>query len=101
MRFYVIGDEDTVLGFRLVGVDGTVVTNQEETQNALEEATQIEDLGVIMIPERIASTVRAQVDRFIYKTTFPLIIEIPDRMGPMEDRGSIRDLIRTAVGVSV
>ena len=101
MRFYVIGDEDTVLGFRLVGVDGTVVSTRDETQRALEEAFQLEDLGIIMIPERIASSVREQVDRYIYKTTFPLIIEIPDRLGPMEGRGSIRDLIRSAVGVSV
>jgi hypothetical protein len=30
-----------------------------------------------------------------------LIIEIPDRLGPMEGRGSIRDLIRTAVGINM
>jgi V/A-type H+-transporting ATPase subunit F len=99
LRFFVIGDEDTVLGFRLAGIKGRVVKTPEESKAALEQAFQEEGLGVVIIPERIASPIRQHVDRFVYKTTFPLIIEIPDGQGPMEDRGSIRDLIRTAVGV--
>ena len=101
MRFYVIGDEDTVLGFKLTGVDGVVVQNSEEAREALEKAFQMEDLGVIIIPERIATGIRHIVDQYVYKTTFPLIIEIPDRLGPLPGRGSIRDLVRAAVGVSL
>jgi len=101
LKFYVIGDEETVLGFRLAGVLGEVVRTPEEAGQALEEAFQEENLGVIIIPERIASEIRHHVDRYMYKTTFPLIIEIPDRWGPMEDRGSVRDMIRTAVGIQV
>ena len=100
MKFYVIGDEDTVLGFRLAGVDGEIVRTAGETKEALERAFQMEDLGVIIIPERLAGAVRQQVDQYVYKTTFPLIIEIPDRFGPVEGRPEIRDLIRAAVGVS-
>lgn len=99
MKFFVIGDEDTVLGFRLAGIEGEVVQNPEEAGEALERAFLSEGLGVIIIPERVAATIRREVERFVYKTTFPLIIEIPDRLGPMEDRGSVRDLIRAAVGV--
>ena len=101
MKFYVIGDEDTVLGFKLAGVEGVVTENADDAREALEKAFQMEDLGVIIIPERIAAGMRQIVDRYVYKTTFPLIIEIPDRLGPLEDRGSIRDLVRAAVGVSL
>lgn len=101
MKFYIIGDEETVLGFKLAGVEGEVTRTEEETRQALERAFQMEDLGVIIIPERVAATVRKEVDRYLYKTTFPLIIEIPDRLGPMEGRGSVRDLVRAAVGVKL
>lgn len=101
MKFYVIGDPDTVLGFRLAGIDGEVIETPEEASDALERAFEKEDLGVIILPERIAEKIRSRVDQYLYKTTFPLIIEIPDRHGPLEDRGSIRDLIRSAVGVGI
>ncbi len=99
MKFYVIGDEETVLGFQLVGIEGKVVHTPEETRESLEDAFKKEGLGIIIITERTASTVRSLVDQYIYKTTFPLIIEIPDREGKMEGRGSVRDLIRAAVGI--
>lgn len=99
MKFYVIGDEDTVLGFQLAGVDGIVVSDALEAKQAVEEAFRREDLGVIIIPERIASKIQGLVNQYLYKTTFPLIIEIPDRLGPLEGRKSVRDLLRAAVGV--
>ncbi len=101
MKFFVIGDADTVLGFSLAGVDGEIVNSPEETSEALKRAFTQEDLGVIEITERAAQNVRQQVDQYIYKTTFPLIIEIPDREGPLPGRGSVRDLIRAAVGISL
>jgi len=99
MKFFIIGDPDTVLGFSLAGIDGQVVETPEETSAALKMAFQKEDLGVIAITERAANKIRREVDQYIYKTSFPLIIEIPDREGPVPGRGSIRDMIRTAVGI--
>ena len=101
MKFYVIGDEETVLGFRLAGVEGEVTRTEEEARQALERAFRMEDLGVVIIPERVAATIRHEVNQYLYKTTFPLIIEIPDRLGPLEGRGSVRDLVRAAVGVKL
>ncbi|MBN1894913.1 V-type ATP synthase subunit F [bacterium] len=99
MRFHVIGDEDTVLGFRLVGVEGEVAETPEEILFALKKAFQTDDVGIIIITERLAERVRADVEKYLYKTTFPLIIEIPDAQGPLEGRGTVRDMIRAAVGV--
>jgi vacuolar-type H+-ATPase subunit F/Vma7 len=41
------------------------------------------------------------MEKFIFGRTFPLIIEIPDRTGPMEGRVSIRQMVRSAVGINV
>lgn len=99
VKFFVIGDSDTVLGFNLAGIEGQVVETPEESSAALKEAFQKEDMGVIAITEHVAGQIRQEVEQYIYKTTFPLIIEIPDRHGPAPGRGSIRDMIRAAVGI--
>ena len=83
MKFFVIGDEDTVLGFSLAGIDGEAVNEAEEAKASLEKAFKMEGLGIIVITERVAEKIRSLVDQYIYKTTFPLIIEIPDRLGPV------------------
>jgi len=101
VKFFIIGDQETVLGFRMAGIEGIAVRTPEETSQALDGIFQREGIGVILIPERIAQPVRTQVDRYFYKTTFPLIIEIPDRFGPLPGRRDIRELIRAAVGVQI
>lgn len=101
MKFYVIGDKDTVLGFRLAGIPGEVTDSPESAKEALKTAFEKDDIGIIIIPERVAQTIRSEVDRYIYSTTFPLIIEIPDREGPLQDGASVREMIRAAVGIHI
>lgn len=101
MKFYVIGDSETVLGFHLAGVEGQIVHSPEEVQSALEKTFAQKDLGIVIIPERIAQLVRNLVDKHTYKGAFPLIIEIPDIKGPLEGRKTIQELVGRAVGVHV
>ncbi len=101
MKFYVIADENTVTGFRLVGLDGEVVETADEAREALTKAFESEETGIILITERVASSIRAEMEAFVFGYSFPLIIEIPDRQGVLADRVSIRQLVNSAVGVKV
>ena len=101
MQFYVIADEHTVTGFKLVGIDGEVVESADEAREALKKAFSSTEIGIIVLTEKIASSVREDVEEFVFGHSFPLIIEIPDRTGPMEERISIRQMVRSAVGVKV
>jgi V/A-type H+-transporting ATPase subunit F len=101
LKFYVIGDEDTVLGFRLAGVEGEIVRTADETIESLERAFGRNDLGIVIMPERIAQLVRRQVDSHVTRGAFPLIIEVPDIAGPMEGRKTVKEMIRAAVGVQL
>jgi V/A-type H+-transporting ATPase subunit F len=100
-QFYVIGDESTVAGFGLAGVEGQVVTTADEARAALKKAFATPDIGIIIIPEKLAEGMREDVEGYIFGRTFPLVVEIPDRTGPMEGRVSIRQMVRSAVGISV
>lgn len=99
MKFFVIGDEDTVLGFSLVGVEGVVVRDADAARQLLDRSIERQDIGIILITERIAALIRSEVDNYFYRTPYPLIIEIPDRLGPIETRISLKEAVQTAVGV--
>ena len=101
MRYFSIGDEDTVLGLNLAGVEGSVVRNSREAEDAFDRAIEDRDIGVIIISERIAELIRSRVDRFIFSEQFPLILEIPDRRGKLEGKLSLREMANKAIGISV
>ncbi len=101
MQFYVIADENTVTGFKLVGLDGEVVETADEAREALKKAFSSSEIGIVIITERIAASIHEEVEEFMFGHAFPLIIEIPDRQGPLEDRISIREMVNSAVGVKV
>ncbi len=101
MQYFVIGDEDTVLGFSLVGVSGKAVFSKEETEAALETGINNKNIGIIIITERIAEMVKDEIENYTYNLNFPLIIEIPDRTGVMENKASVSDIIKSAVGINI
>ncbi len=101
MKYFVIGDEDTVLGFGLVGVRGIMAANAQETEQALNKAMEDPETGIILISERLAELVRPLVDRFVFTRQFPLILEIPDAMGRIEGKPSLKELVNEAIGIKL
>lgn len=101
MKYYVIGDEDAVLGFGMVGVRGRRVRDAKEADRAFRDALADRDVGIILITERIAELIRAQVDRYVFSEDFPLIVEIPDWEGKLSSRPPIRDMVNAAIGIKL
>ena len=101
MRYYVIGDEDTVLGFGMVGVEGFAASNPQEARQAFEAAIGGREPGIVIITERIAELIRGEVDRYLFSEQFPLIVEIPDRLGPVEGKPDLRTMVNQAIGVNL
>ena len=101
MKYFIIGDEDAVLGFGMVGVSGTTVKNREEAEQAFRNALDDKDIGIVIITERIADLMREQVDQYIFTRQFPLILEIPDRQGRMEGKPGLREMVNSAIGIKL
>lgn len=101
MRYFIIGDEDAVLGFGLVGVAGAVAQSTAQAQEAFSEAMEQSDIGIIIITERVADLIRPKVDQFIFTRNFPLIVEIPDRRGPLAGKPGIREMVNQAIGIKL
>ena len=99
MRYFIIGDEDTVLGFGLVGVEGRVVGSREEAESAFKHTLQDHSIGIVLITERAAEYIREEVDSYLFSEQFPLIVEIPDRKGRLEGRPKLREMVNEAIGI--
>lgn len=101
MTYYVIGDQDTVLGFGLVGVNGVAVSDADEARAAFDRALQETEIGIVVITEGVAELIRSVVDRYMFTEDFPLIVEIPDRGGPDPNRPGMRSLVNQAIGINL
>ncbi|PKK85929.1 MAG: hypothetical protein CVT48_03295 [Thermoplasmata archaeon HGW-Thermoplasmata-1] len=100
MKIACLGDENTVTGMRLAGVVNSKVAGEGGCREAFMELTGDAGIGVIIITERLADTIRSDIDKWRHDHTFPVIIEIPDKGGPIPGRTDpIRDLIKRAVGI--
>jgi V/A-type H+-transporting ATPase subunit F len=99
--YYVIGDEDTVLGFRYGGVPGEVVSNTQEARQALARAVAQRRARILILTDLIAETIRDEVNAVRATTAWPLVVEIPGPAGPLPGKRTLLELIREAVGVRI
>jgi V/A-type H+-transporting ATPase subunit F len=103
MKIGVIGDSTTVLGFKLAGVKDAIET-QDPTKavEALRRLFKNQEMGLIIITERLADKLRDEIDKLTEGVVTPLIVEIPDKSGTIEKKvDPIKELVRRAVGVEI
>ncbi len=99
MEYFVIGDDDTVLGFSLVGVPGIACSTDGEVRAAWQKALEDKERAVIIITSDAADRIRETVDRYLFTMSFPLVVEIPSRKGGSST--DLRELVNEAIGVSI
>jgi V/A-type H+-transporting ATPase subunit F len=101
VKFYCIADEDTVRGLRLAGVAGQAVATAQEAAAALATAAADRELGILILTQNVAASIRASVDTHRLERAQPLIVEIPGPTGPLAGHKSLRQVVQAAVGISV
>ncbi len=111
MEYFVIGEREIVLGFMLVGVSGTAVSNREEALDAFLDVTgQSNKLNriaaasrpkVLILTEDVSDMLSHEVESHQMTGKAPLIVEIPGLNGHIEGRKTLTEAIREAVGIQV
>ena len=99
----IIGDIDTVSGFRLGGVKkAEVVNTSEEAIAAFDKFLEQDEISIIIITQLMANEIRPHINRKIGSDVLPMIIEIPDKDGSAEGSSDqINDLIKRVIGVEM
>lgn len=98
----VIGDKDSVLFFKALGMDVyPVLENEVEENRKIVDKLAREGYGIIFITEQIATTISETIDRYNNETT-PGIILIPSNQGSMGiGLARVRDNVERAVGMNI
>ena len=105
MEIAVIGDSDTVLGFSLAGIKKTFKiddSNTSEAKSALKNIKNFSNVAILIITEKVAELIRKELNEWQNeKGIYPVIMEIPDRTGPISDKDSLSELIKKAIGLDM
>ncbi|HOP99560.1 MAG TPA: V-type ATP synthase subunit F [Acetivibrio clariflavus] len=96
----VIGDKDSILGFKAVGMSVFPVTTPSEAQETLERIAE-EQYAVIYITEHIAKDIVKTIEKY-NERRFPAIIPIPGNQGALGiGMSSIKKSVERAVGADI
>lgn len=96
----VVGDKDSVLAFKALGVDVFTVTSGEEARKTVDTIAR-NRYGIIFITEQIAQLIPDTIARYD-KEIIPAVILIPSNQGTLDigmDR--INKNIEKAVGTNI
>lgn len=96
----VVGDKDSVLGFKALGIDAYPVFDGDEAKKMVDTLAR-KNYGIIFITEQLASLIPSTIERYNNKT-IPAIILIPSNQGTLNigmDR--ISDNVEKAVGINI
>ena len=101
MEFFVLGEEEIIIGFNLVGIQGRVVGSREAALEEFASAVKLPGLKVLIMTEETANLLEDKVTEWNMAGGFPLLVEIPGLQGRLEGRKTLVQSIHEAVGISV
>jgi len=99
MKVFVIGSQEAVLGFSLVGIRGKVAATAQEVEAALDEALASPVTGIVLVTADAASLAQARMDHLKLRSTVPLVVEIPGPEGVGPDTPSLNEIVLRAIGI--
>lgn len=99
-KIAVIGDKDSILGFKAIGLMVYPVTEPSQAVGIIHRLAR-EACEVIFITEQVAEGVKETIER--YKTSpFPAIIPIPNNAGTTGfGLKGVRDNVEKAIGADI
>ncbi len=99
-KIAVIGDKDSIMGFKTIGVDTFPVTSTEAALDTLKKLVA-ENYGVIFITEELAQGLQAVIDE-LHKRFLPTIVLIPNSKGTLGiGIEQIRKNVEKAIGADI
>ncbi len=99
-RIGVIGDKDSVLGFKAVGLDVFPCTDSDKARKTLHEWAK-SDYAIIYITETLAAQMEKDIDKY-KDSRLPAIIPIPGKEGSSgEGMRNVRKSVERAVGADI
>lgn len=96
MEIAILGDQDTMTGFRFAGIKKGLDYEKADRQaiHKLAEGT-----GVLIVTEKAKERFKEELAAYA-KSSFPIIVEIPDKHGS-EKKDMFAQLVKKIIGVEI
>ena len=96
----IIGDPDSVLGFKVFGLSAFACSNEEEAANILHKIVK-EDFGIIYITEKYYKEIKNEIVKY-EDLKIPAIVPIPGIDGSYgTGLANVRESVEKAVGADI
>lgn len=96
----VVGDKDSVLAFKALGIDVFPVVEADEARKIVDRLA-MQDYAVIFVTEQVAKEIEETIERY-NRATLPAVILIPSNQGSLNiGMQRISDNVEKAVGVNI
>lgn len=96
----VVGDKDSVLAFKALGIDVYPVIEADEAKKTIDTLAR-NDYAVIFVTEQVAQNIEETIERY-NKAVLPAIILIPSNQGSLNiGMQRISDNVEKAVGMNI
>ena len=99
-RIGVVGDKDSILAFKALGIDVYPVTEPDEARITINKMAA-EKYAIIFVTEQIAKNLEETIERY-NRELIPAVILIPSNQGSLNiGMQRINDNVEKAVGVNI
>ncbi len=96
----VVGDKDSILAFKALGVDVFPVITREEARRIVDSLAE-KEYGIIFITEQVAALIEDTVERY-NRELLPAVILIPNNQGSLGiGIGKISEYVEKAIGSNI
>ncbi len=99
--FHIIGDPDTIVGYRFAGVTGTAVSTEDEARAAFERITREARSGILLLTAPVAEMLGNAVARHRAAAKPPYVVIVGDIWNTPAKRPRLVDMIHQAVGIRI
>ncbi len=97
----VLGDSETVLGFRLAGIQKAFESNRD-ADAALTQALAAQGVGILIVSQDVFETASAKIRKSAEDSTKPVVVVIPGKNTKVaQGSANLAQLVKRAIGVDI
>ncbi len=100
-KIIVVGDEQTVTGFRLSGVTDVFSTEKLSAEQAIQNALAVPRAGIIVATTEVVDALAPKTRRNLLEAAKPVAIVIPSKKKVISKEGTIAQMVKKAIGIEL
>jgi len=99
---FVIAEEELVIAFNMIGVEGAAVSGREDASAAFRLAAgDASGCKMLILTEEVADMLGSELVDWQLAGRYPLVVEIPPLAGSSPDHIKLVEAVRQAIGIKI